>query len=573
MVSNVDSKIPRCRKYANSVWFFCGNEPFKKWGVGPEGIERALGNCNHAASLRPRVNMCKTHEELLQEELERARNSANIVENIAGKIQDQASIAQNQASIAQDGTTIVQDGANKVQRNVKATQKGKEQIEIQGEITEHTGDNAKLMAENIDTTYDSVKKTEKKVNNLRDNVVDSLENLGSLLGGGDPLIIEKDGFDNLNDYREEEVLNNLSQYKIRGVEYLEKIYLENNDSGVKKFSSMLAMIDNFKEKNNYNILRNSQEEVLYDFIIEKFGDSPQGIPKMQKLYSFAERLKANMYNIESFNNIKEGMVESDKLVDYLQNARLEKGTEIAVQKKNILGSVVLDYMINEEDGTNIGNVYEKLNQDNINSMRKIQISNYYTKSYKEYIYLLKIVLLIIAIIIPLLIFNRLEILNKNLTLTIVTILILLGSIYCGYRIYLLFMRDPIEFDKIKIPDDRQMRELEKEGKTKYKAPLQSLGITCVGNDCCDVSMTYDNLRNKCVFQENFHNYFENAMKLNKQPHNIINQNNIHENNKNFSCLEGNANVIEGFSRGSTSDNSSSLIISSLKNSSKTKFNK
>ena len=86
-------------------------------------------------------------------------------------------------------------------------------------------------------------------------------------------------------------------------------------------------------------------------------------------------------------------------------------------------------------------------------------------------------------------------------------------------------------------------------------------------------MKYDNLKNKCVIQENFNKYFEDAMNLKNKNKNIITQNNMHENNKNFTYLQGNANIIEGFSRGSISDNLSSLIISSLNNSSKTKFKK
>ena len=37
-------------------------------------------------------------------------------------------------------------------------------------------------------------------------------------------------------------------------------------------------------------------------------------------------------------------------------------------------------------------------------------------------------------------------------------------------------------------------------------------ITCIGDDCCDVSMVYDDLLNKCVLQENFADYFDNKNK-------------------------------------------------------------
>ena len=41
---------PTCKQYAGSVWAFCNGKPTHRWGVGPEGIARATGNCNYAAS-------------------------------------------------------------------------------------------------------------------------------------------------------------------------------------------------------------------------------------------------------------------------------------------------------------------------------------------------------------------------------------------------------------------------------------------------------------------------------------------------------------------------------------------
>lgn len=36
----------KCRMHQGTVWLFCNNEPSRQWGVGPEGWARALGNCN-----------------------------------------------------------------------------------------------------------------------------------------------------------------------------------------------------------------------------------------------------------------------------------------------------------------------------------------------------------------------------------------------------------------------------------------------------------------------------------------------------------------------------------------------
>ena len=45
------------RFYEGSVWIFFNDQPFGKWGIGPEGREQALKNCKHACATR-------SHEEL-----------------------------------------------------------------------------------------------------------------------------------------------------------------------------------------------------------------------------------------------------------------------------------------------------------------------------------------------------------------------------------------------------------------------------------------------------------------------------------------------------------------------------
>tara|TARA_R110002072_G_scaffold6333_2_gene37459 strand:+ start:443 stop:889 length:447 start_codon:yes stop_codon:yes gene_type:complete len=40
---------PTCKPYQGTVWAFCGDKPIHGWGIGPEGQEKAIGNCNYAA--------------------------------------------------------------------------------------------------------------------------------------------------------------------------------------------------------------------------------------------------------------------------------------------------------------------------------------------------------------------------------------------------------------------------------------------------------------------------------------------------------------------------------------------
>ena len=299
-------------------------------------------------------------------------------------------------------------------------------------------------------------------------------------------------------------------------------------------------------------------------------------------YYLENKSKQGFANIkESFvaNNIRNyiGDLQNDLNIDRtnlensINNIKRYQDGEFLAQRDTIMNNVLMDYMINNEEGSNIEQVYGKLNQEKNDKLRKTKIAAYYTKSFKEYIYLLKIVIFLIVLMIPILIFNRLEILDKSLTLILVVTIITLGFLYISKRLYILYTRDNKDFDKFKIPFTRTEAARLKDNKSRYSkdSPLKSFGITCIGEECCDASMVYDKLRDKCVATENFGNYFENAEQLNNQQKNIIKENDSHEDESNFAFLGGNANVIENFR--TKEGMKQGLLLESLNNSTERTF--
>ena len=343
------------------------------------------------------------------------------------------------------------------------------------------------------------------------------------------------------------------------------------------------------------------------FIFKHLNSNDEEVRKIKYTYYLANKSKQPFTNIkEYFTNLIEGntgmsrtttdplVQNNDNFIDIVRgfldtsqtslnidrtnlensinNIKRYQDGEFLAQRDTIMNNVLMDYMINNKEGSNIERVYGKLNQEKNDKLRKTKIAAYYTKSFKEYIYLLKIVIFLIVLMIPILIFNRLEILDKSLTLLLVVTIITLGFLYISYRLYILYMRDSKDFDKFKIPFTRtEAANLKSKGSRYSKdSPLKSFGITCIGEECCDASMVYDKLRDKCVATENFGNYFENAQQLNNQQKNIIKENNSHEDESNFAFLGGNANVIENFR--SKEGIKQELLLNSLNNSSTRKFN-
>ena len=103
-----------------------------------------------------------------------------------------------------------------------------------------------------------------------------------------------------------------------------------------------------------------------------------------------------------------------------------------------------------------------------------------------------------------------------------------------YRLYLLYMKDNKDFDKDRIPYDTYGERLKNEGKVKQKTGLGSLGITCVGEECCSEGMMYDSTKNRCLpvkdinDSEGFMNFFEDMTKLKEKQKTIVSENNLHE---------------------------------------------
>lgn len=73
------------------------------------------------------------------------------------------------------------------------------------------------------------------------------------------------------------------------------------------------------------------------------------------------------------------------------------------------------------------------------------------------------------------------------------------------------MRDNKDFDKIRIPYDREAAILERDGTiTRKNNLLSALSLTCIGADCCPESsgvLIYDPVKNRCVANETFTDYF------------------------------------------------------------------
>ena len=240
--------------------------------------------------------------------------------------------------------------------------------------------------------------------------------------------------------------------------------------------------------------------------------------------------------------INQELSETDKL-QYEENRNYM--LELLAQKDNVLSNVLMDYMINDTEGSNAEQLYEIMNQENLDKKRKIKINDYYSKTYVEYSHILKIIILLVVIMVPFIFLTKYNIISTNISLTVIVIITFLGFLYVLYRVYLLYMKDNVNFDKDIIPYDRQTNELIKQGKLKQKSGIRGLGLTCIGEECCTDGMAYDGTKHKCVQItessnngfETFNNFFDSINDMKNNLNSIIKENDIHEDSQQFTYIE------------------------------------
>jgi len=187
-------------------------------------------------------------------------------------------------------------------------------------------------------------------------------------------------------------------------------------------------------------------------------------------------------------------------------------SEFVIKKDNLFTNVLSDYMLNDAKQNTFEDVYDTIKQQNTDKQRKIEINTYYDKAYKEYINILKIIILACVILVPIVIANKNSLIPNNITNILVVSIIFLTIVYIISKFIDIYTRDNKDFDKIHIPYDREAEKLQQSGKiTRKKNLLSSFSLTCIGADCCPETsgaLIYDATRNRCVANETFSDYFD-----------------------------------------------------------------
>jgi len=187
--------------------------------------------------------------------------------------------------------------------------------------------------------------------------------------------------------------------------------------------------------------------------------------------------------IEQINKVSEMRVTLHKSLDEMYTYYEGTSSELSV----ILGEQISTLSIVEKELTQAKIRLREIEEEKNNKLRLVEINTYYGQRYENHTDIMKIVFYIcIPIIIVTLIFNA-GFISSNIYGLIFGIIVIIGGIFLGRKIYDSMKRDKMNFQEYDFGDiPVNVDKSDPSG----NFPWDGIGFTCVGQDCCDTGYTW-----------------------------------------------------------------------------------
>jgi hypothetical protein len=149
------------------------------------------------------------------------------------------------------------------------------------------------------------------------------------------------------------------------------------------------------------------------------------------------------------------------------------------------------------------NTEQKNEQIDNNNIRMTEINTYYGEQYKAYIELLKAIVLFSLSILILSILKSFIIIPDIILNSLMGLIIMIGIMYTLWLYYDISLRDNMNFSEynwnFSKPAKSDIVVFDKtKDDSKMKSLSDSLGMGCIGMECCSDGMTYDSEINRCI---------------------------------------------------------------------------
>ena len=233
--------------------------------------------------------------------------------------------------------------------------------------------------------------------------------------------------------------------------------------------------------------------------------------KEEKLYSDLNKYGisdiAKNQIVDDINKLSNERVE---LYNILENNSLFMQNLVETSKKDLKNEKITLEII-EDELSNIKEKYNSIKSGHINNLRMVEINTYYSKKYKAYSDLMKMIIMICIPVLFLSILSNKNLLPSSVTRGVSIFIVLIGTFYIITRVYDLYIRNNMNYDQYDFSFDANQKLKEDTGNGKNISQIlenqfkdiidpakKKLNMGCIGSECCSSDMTYDKQRNKCI---------------------------------------------------------------------------
>lgn len=252
----------------------------------------------------------------------------------------------------------------------------------------------------------------------------------------------------------------------------------------------------------------------------KLIDDIQQLQNMEKdLYFDLEKASAANKSVREqtdiINKINDLSRMRINLFEELNKEFRETQVGVAEKKIDLVDQMTITGMVENQLNQAKENL-QHLDSVKNSQMRMVEINTYYSERYRYYISIIQILIIITAIVLVLFIIYKKEWIPRYITLYIILGVVAVGIVILTWKIIGLNRRNNMDFNKIDWKwnsndapqnsvfayDKKQLEGALEGAKSSLEDDAlnyaKSLGITCIGDECCSKDMKFDKTTMKCV---------------------------------------------------------------------------
>ena len=183
------------------------------------------------------------------------------------------------------------------------------------------------------------------------------------------------------------------------------------------------------------------------------------------------------------------------------------GTQSFIQKNATFASTTLGEQLDaikivEEELTESKKRYKLIQEDKHNKLRQVEINTYYGDKYSNHSNILKTVIFICILIIIISLLANYGIISQYFYYCLFIIIMTFGIIYIGWLISDAMSRDNMNYREYSWGNYPPTSPPPVDTGDSVVDPWSTIGLTCIGQNCCDTDFTYVPTSNKCMSNTN-----------------------------------------------------------------------